>query len=149
VQHIIDRVPDVAISTDIIVGFPGETETMFNNCLEFVRSIEFAKVHIFPYSRRAGTPAANYPDQVAESEKKRRAHALQAVADASSLQFHRRFLDREVTVLFETASLGVVEGLTGNYLRVYTAGDSSFEGNLRSVRLERLYQDGLWGQVIN
>lgn len=149
VQHIVDHVPNVAISTDVIVGFPGENETMFNNSLEFIQTIEFAKVHIFPYSRRAGTPAADYPNQVAENEKKQRSHALQAVADAGVLQYHRRFLGREMKVLLESATAGVVEGLTGNYLRVYAAGDDSLVGNVHNVRLERLYRDGLWGKVIN
>lgn len=81
VRDIQGRVPDIAISTDIIVGFPGETPAMFANTLAFVEAMEFARIHVFPYSRRKGTPAAAYAEQVPEAEKKARAAALQELAE--------------------------------------------------------------------
>ncbi|HWQ61362.1 MAG TPA: tRNA (N(6)-L-threonylcarbamoyladenosine(37)-C(2))-methylthiotransferase MtaB, partial [Negativicutes bacterium] len=116
------RVPDVAITTDIIAGFPGETAEQFANTLAFAAGLDFARIHVFPYSRRQGTPAAAFPGQVPEAEKKRRAAALQDLADRQAAAFHARFVGRELDVLFETAEGGAVDGHTGNYMRVYAAG---------------------------
>ena len=149
VHSVVARIPDIAISTDVIVGFPGETETMFENSLQFVESMDFAKIHVFPYSRRAGTPAAAFPDQVPENEKRRRAHLMQAVADRSADKFQRRFLGRQLTVLFETESDGIVDGHTANYLRVYSKGSAASVGRIETVCLKNLYKDGLWGEIVN
>lgn len=140
------RVPDVAITTDVIVAFPGETAEQFAATLAFVATMGFARVHVFPYSRRQGTPAATFPGQVPEAEKKRRAAALQDLADRQAAAFHARFVGRELEVLFETATGGVVDGLTGNYMRVYVAGGPELAGEVRTVRLAKLYRDGLWGE---
>ncbi|EAX47522.1 RNA modification enzyme, MiaB family [Thermosinus carboxydivorans Nor1] len=142
------RVPDLAVTTDVIVGFPGETPTMFANSLAFVERMAFAKVHIFPYSRRSGTPAATYPNQVPEEEKKRRVREMQRVAEKGAAAFLAAFVGREMEVLFETANDGVLDGLTGNYIRVYTRGGVDLVGTLGVVRLEKPYKDGLWGTLL-
>lgn len=142
------RVPDLAVTTDVIVGFPGETPAMFANSLAFVERMAFAKVHIFPYSRRSGTPAAAYPDQVPEEEKKLRVREMQRVAEKGAAAFLDAFVGREMEVLFETANNGVVDGLTGNYIRVYTRGGGDLVGALGVVRLEKPYKDGLWGTLL-
>lgn len=147
VRGIQERVPDIAITTDIIVGFPGETAGQFANTLAFAADMDFARIHVFPYSRRKGTPAAAFPGQVAETEKKRRVGALQDLADRQAAAFHERFVGRELPVLFEPAAGGGVEGLTGNYLRVYVDGDRSLARQLRRVRLRGLHRDGLWGEI--
>ncbi|MDR3588552.1 MAG: tRNA (N(6)-L-threonylcarbamoyladenosine(37)-C(2))-methylthiotransferase MtaB [Negativicutes bacterium] len=147
VRELQAQVPDLAVSTDIIVGFPGETEAMFANTLALVESIDFARIHVFPYSRRQGTPAAGYPDQVPEAEKKLRVQALTALAGDKAENFQRRFIGREMEVLLEGENKGVVEGLTGNYLRIYAAGDRSLRRQLRPVRAEKLYREGLWGEI--
>ena len=147
VRGIQGRVPDIAITTDIIVGFPGETDEQFANTLAFAAGMDFARIHVFPYSRRKGTPAAGFPGQVSEAEKKRRAAALQLLADRQAAAFHARFVGRELKVLFEPAADGGVEGLTGNYMRVYTDGDRSLAREIRPVRLVRIYKDGLWGEI--
>ncbi|MDR3565205.1 MAG: tRNA (N(6)-L-threonylcarbamoyladenosine(37)-C(2))-methylthiotransferase MtaB [Negativicutes bacterium] len=141
------RVPDIAISTDIIVGFPGETAAMFANTMAFVDDIDFAKIHIFPYSRRKGTAAASYPDQVSEAEKKQRAQDLAKLAEGKAADFCRRFIGREVEVLLEGENKGTVEGLTANYLRVYAAGRKTVHGEMRRIKLTRLHLDGLWGEI--
>ncbi len=140
------RVPDVAITTDIIAGFPGETAEQFANTLAFAAGMGFARIHVFPYSRRQGTPAASFPGQVPEAEKKRRAAALQAIADEQAAAFQARFVGRELDVLFETAADGVADGHTGNYMRVYAAGGPDLAGSIRPVRLRKPYKDGLWGE---
>lgn len=147
VEGIENKIADIGISTDIIVGFPGETIEMFENALAFVSSMNFSKMHIFPYSRRSGTPAADYPEQVPEEEKKRRVHKMQKLADQKANEFQKSFLKQEMTVLFESEHDGIVEGLTGNYIRVYAHGTSELHGTLCTVYLEKSYKDGLWGII--
>jgi threonylcarbamoyladenosine tRNA methylthiotransferase MtaB len=99
------KVPDVGITTDVIVGFPGESEVEFEEALAFVERIKFARVHVFPYSARAGTVAAQFPLQVSEVVKDARAKAMQRVADVSAKNFASKFLGRTLRVLFETEAL--------------------------------------------
>lgn len=149
IQQIQGDIPDIGISTDIIVGFPGETLEMFENTLQFVDSMDFSRMHIFPYSRRSGTPAAEYADQVPEDEKKRRVHMMQELAEKKATEFQGRFLNRQLTVLFEPEQAGIVEGLTGNYIRVYASGHGEIHGKLCNVKLEKPYRDGIWGTIID
>lgn len=139
-------VPGIAMSTDIIVGFPGETEGMFQRSLDFVAKMNFARMHVFPYSKRKGTPAATMPDQVPEPVKKERVHRMQQLADKKAAEFHAGFLGRTMNVLFETEHKGITDGLTGNYIRVYTDAPI-VSGEIYAVKLERLYRDGIWGRV--
>ena len=141
------EVPGIAISTDIIVGFPGETEEMFAESLAFVARLGFSRMHVFPYSRRTGTPAARMADQVPEPVKKERVHRMQALAREKTAAFEQSFLGETLHVLFETRADGVTDGLTDNYIRVYAADDLP-SGTLAAVRLERLYRDGVWGSVV-
>lgn len=147
IEGIRQKLPDIAISTDIIVGFPGENDAMFNDAMAFVDSIGFARTHIFPYSRRSGTPAAEYQGQVPDEIKKRRVQEMQILADRHTVAFQKKFNGRKLAVLFETEDKGTVEGLTGNYIRVYASGTSATAGSLRMVRLEKTYRDGLWGKI--
>ncbi len=139
-------VPGIAMSTDIIVGFPGETDDMFRRSLDFVAKMNFARMHVFPYSKRKGTPAATMPDQVPEPVKKERVHRMQQLADKKAAEFHAGFLGRTMNVLFETEHKGITDGLTGNYIRVYTDAPV-VSGEIYAVKLERLYRDGIWGRV--
>ena len=138
------EVPGIAVSTDIIVGFPGETEEMFADGLRFVEKMNFSRMHVFPYSRRTGTPAAKRKDQVPEPVKKERVHRMQALADRKSEEFHRMVLGKKMRVLFETKKDGVTDGLTDNYIRVYT-GSAVTCGEIYEVEIEKLYKDGVWG----
>ncbi len=139
-------VPGIAMSTDIIVGFPGETEDMFRRSLDFVAKMNFARMHVFPYSKRKGTPAATMPDQVPEPVKKERVHRMQQLADKKAAEFHAGFLGHTMKVLFETEHQGITDGLTGNYIRVYTDAPV-VSGEIYAVKLERLYRDGIWGHI--
>lgn len=108
VDRLRDRVPEAAVTTDIIVGFPTETEEQFQNTLEFCRRVQFARVHVFPYSRRQGTDAARLPDLSAEV-KKDRVHRLEQVAWETACAFYARFVGREVDVLVERDGTGYTE----------------------------------------
>ena len=142
-----EEVPGIAISTDIIVGFPGETEEDFAAGLAFAERMGFSRMHVFPYSRRTGTPAAARADQIPEAVKKERAHRMQALADRMAKSYCAAFLGRELRVLFETEEEGETDGLAGNYIRVYTR-DAVQAGEIYSVRLESLYKDGVMGRVL-
>ena len=145
-QDIRTAVPGVAVSTDIIVGFPGETEEMFTESLEYIRQLDFSRVHVFPYSKRSGTPAASMPDQIPEYVKKERVHRLQALAKEMGQKFCESYLGQVQRVLFETEKDGETDGLTDTYIRVYTQ-DKVETGKIYEVKLERLYKDGVYGTI--
>ena len=138
-------VPGVAISTDIIVGFPGETEEDFAAGMDFVRRMGFARLHVFPYSARRGTPAARRTDQVPPPVRKARAARMQALADELAQAYHRALLGSVAEVLFETCEEGVSDGLTETYVRVYTDAPVT-RGEIAAMRLVHLYRDGVWGE---
>lgn len=110
--------PDISISTDIIVGFPYETEELFLNTLEFSKKIKFSKIHVFPYSVRVGTAAANMEEQVDEVVKKMRVKRLMAVSHMLEVDYYDKFKDKELDILIETCDNNVSEGHTSNYLLV-------------------------------
>lgn len=137
------KLPGVAISTDIIVGFPGETEELFFESLEFVRTLNFSRMHVFPYSKRVGTPAAVMTEQVPEDVKHERVKRMQALAAEKTTEYQVGFIGRTMPVLFETVKDGTADGLTGNYIRVYAENVPLDE--ITYVEIIRAYKDGLWG----
>ena len=147
IENIRRAVPDIAISTDIIVGFPGETDELFHKSMEFVSSMNFAKIHVFPYSKRAGTPAAAMSNQVDENIKKQRVHLMQQIEKRSSLNFHTKFLGKSMDVLFEQTHENYTEGLTSNYIKVYVPGKIP-SGEIYSVKLKEIFKDGILGEII-
>lgn len=143
---------DMAITTDIIVGFPGESEEEFDESLDFVRQIEFAAGHVFNYSARPGTPAARYANQVPPEIRKKRSAAMRAVLAEASARFRQRFLRRKMGVLWETASSfgpqgWQMEGLTDNYLRVTAFSPENRWNEIDQVLLNELSEDGLRGET--
>ncbi len=143
------RVPGIAVTTDVIAGFPGETEADFAETVEFVRSCGFAALHVFPYSRRADTPAAAMPGQVSGAVKARRAAELGKVGQ----DLHRAFLLAQVgtqaDVLFEQAvGSGCLEGLTGTYLRTVVPAPAAMRGSIARVRLTGVAGDSLKGELV-
>ena len=147
IQRVEQEIPGIAISTDVIVGFPGETEELFQESLGFAERMNFSRMHVFPYSRRKGTPAASMPGQVPEPVKKERVHRMQALARRKAEEFHQGFLGRKMRVLFETSHEGIADGLTDNYIRVYADADGAELGGISMVSLEKLYKDGVWGRI--
>ena len=147
VMEVRAAVPGVAISTDIIVGFPGETEEDFAAGMDFVRRMGFARMHVFPYSARRGTPAARRTDQVPPMVRKERAARMQALAEELAEGYHRSMLGSVAEVLFETQEDGVTDGLTETYVRVYTDAPVT-RGEIAPVRLMHIYKDGVWGMPI-
>ena len=141
------RIPDLALTTDLIVGFPGETEENFKETLATLEELKFSAIHIFPYSQRTGTPAATYPNQVLPEIKKERVHRVQALEKKLSEAYRRRFLGKSVRVLPEEEKHGCFEGLSDEYIRVYLKGEGIERGKIYSVKINSLTEDGLSGVV--
>ena len=147
-------IPDLSVTTDIIVGFPGETEAEFAESLAFVKAMAFARLHIFRYSPRPGTAAASMPGRVSPevmAERSRRMHELGAEMERT---FRRRFLGRTMTVLWETAEPSgngdepMWSGLTDNYLRVSAPGGANLRNVITPVRLVADTPGGLVGEIV-
>jgi threonylcarbamoyladenosine tRNA methylthiotransferase MtaB len=143
------KVPDLAVTTDIIVGFPGETTDLFNATLEYAAAMDFAKIHVFPYSRRAGTPAARFDNQVNEEEKKRRVAALLALSEQSGEKFRHKLIGRTLPILIEKVESGMAEGLTPNYQRVFFAVEKTqhHQNEVVDVEIEETIVEGLKGRL--
>ena len=149
VQEIRAQVPDVAITTDVIVGFPGETEEDFMTTLEFAKQCGFAKMHIFPYSKRKGTPAAEMPEQVDEAVKSERAARLAQVDEQLHQQTLAAMVGKVAEVLLEQpVDAEHMEGLCGPYLRVIVPGTSDMANTIAKVKLTGVQDDFLIGELV-
>jgi threonylcarbamoyladenosine tRNA methylthiotransferase MtaB len=123
VQRLRNAFPGCAITTDIIAGFPGETEQEHRETLAFAQLIRFARIHVFPYSRRSGTVAADLPGQLSREEKERRAHELLTLGEQMEREYVRGQIGAILQVLPEAINEGISEGYAGNYVRVRFAGE--------------------------
>lgn len=143
------HMPGCAITTDVIAGFPGETEEEFAETLAFVERMRFARIHVFPYSRRTGTPAAKMPEQIPAGEKKRRAGALIALGERLEEEFLTTLVDSKQEVLFEERYGEYLQGHTGTYALVRAkTEDDSMRGKLKTVYIASLSQGTLYGDII-
>ncbi|MEW5940994.1 MAG: tRNA (N(6)-L-threonylcarbamoyladenosine(37)-C(2))-methylthiotransferase MtaB [Chloroflexota bacterium] len=145
--------PEVAVTTDVIVGFPGETESEFNETLDFVREMNFAGGHVFTYSARPGTPAAKMRGQVKHDIRKNRNHRLAEVFRESARAYRQKFIGRTMSVLWESVrELGEwgwrMEGWTENYLRVSASSSAPRWNEVDQVRLDALEGEGLRGVIV-
>lgn len=143
-------VPGIAISTDIITGFPGESEADFEQTYQLTSDLHFAKMHVFRFSPRQGTAAARMKCQIAEEVKKARSERLLTLNEADSCRFRQHFLGQTVQVLIEAYKHGSWEGLTDNYLRVELADlpeaeTRNWQNTLVNARLTHLVEDGVCG----
>lgn len=145
-----NTLPDIMITTDIIVGFPGETDEDFKQTLDFAAECGFAKMHVFPYSKRKGTPAEKMPQQVEDAVKQQRAAALAELDNKMQQQAMEAVIGSNVEVLFEQPVDDThIEGLAGDYLRVLVAGDAKLCGEIASVKITGCQDDFLTGEIIN
>ncbi|MFH1486873.1 MAG: tRNA (N(6)-L-threonylcarbamoyladenosine(37)-C(2))-methylthiotransferase MtaB [Chloroflexota bacterium] len=147
-----ERVPDLSVTTDVIVGFPGESEAEFEESYNFCQRMAFARMHVFAYSPRPGTAAADMAAPVDELTKKQRSRKMQALAKKAALRFHEQWLGREQTVLWQTFNdcsgpEKVWCGLTSNYLKVYARSSANLGNRLLEAGLTRTYRDGVWGEL--
>jgi threonylcarbamoyladenosine tRNA methylthiotransferase MtaB len=147
-------IPDVAITTDIIAGFPGETEEEFAETLDFVREMNFASGHVFTYSSRPGTGAARMKGQVKPEVRKKRNHILREAFEESAESYRQKFIGRTLSVLWESVSeMGEwgwqMEGWTENYLRVNAFAPSPRWNEVDDVVLSECDGDRMKGVILN
>lgn len=144
------NVPDIAITTDVIVGFPGETEADFETTCKFAESCGFSKMHIFPFSARKGTPAEKFAGAVTEAVKKERADILGRIDETMHKTFLQAMVGQTAEVLFEQpAGEDYFEGLTGNYQRVFVkSGGRNMGGEILPVKITAFDGEKLLGEII-
>ncbi len=144
------KVPDIAITTDVIVGFPGETEADFETNCKFAESCGFSKMHIFPFSARKGTPAEKFAGAVTEAVKKERADILGRIDETMHKAFLQAMVGQTAEVLFEQpAGEDYFEGLTGNYQRVFVkSGGRNLGGEILPVKITAFDGEKLLGEII-
>lgn len=145
-----NMVPDIAITTDVIAGFPGETEADFETTCKFAESCGFSKMHIFPFSARKGTPAEKFAGAVTEAVKKERADILGRIDETMHKAFLQAMVGQTAEVLFEQpAGEDYFEGLTGNYQRVFVkSGGRNFSGEILPVKITAFDGEKLLGEII-
>ena len=138
--------PECAVTTDLIVAFPGETEEEFAESLAFIRKCAFADMHIFPYSRRPGTPADKMPGQHSNATKEARSRAAIALAEEMSRAYREGFVGRTLEVLFEEQEGEFYTGHAPNYIKVYARGEN-LHNEIRTVTVLEVYRDGVIGRL--
>jgi threonylcarbamoyladenosine tRNA methylthiotransferase MtaB len=137
VKLIRKEVPAVAITTDVIVGFPGETDKEFEESLEFCKQLGFARIHVFSYSPRSGTAAAKMAKQVADKVKKERSRQMLALAEESANNFRESFTGEALDVLWEKQTDdGDWTGMTGNYIRVYAKSKDNLRNKKSTIKIQ-------------
>lgn len=147
VELLKEAFPGCAVTTDMIVAFPGETEEEFAESLAFIQKCGFADMHIFPYSRRPGTPADKMPGQHSNAVKETRSREAITVAEQMRLAYCKARLGRVENVLFEEQEDGYFTGHAPNYIKVYTRGDD-LHNKVLPVRLTELFRDGVLGEIV-
>lgn len=150
VNHLREVYPEVAITTDIIVGFPGETEEEFKCTVDFIKMVDFSAMHVFKFSPREGTPAAKYENQVAPNIKEQRSKVITTIAKERKFAFESKFLNTKMDVLFEfmiDPQNNIYEGHTDNYIRVFAASEQNIKGMILPVELKAIKEDYVEGKL--
>lgn len=147
VELIRKYMPDSGITTDIIVGFPGETEKEFNETLEFVKKVNFSRIHVFKYSVREGTKAAVFDNQVDEKIKSVRSKTLISLADKMTQDFMQEMLGKTISVLIEKKNVNLYEGYTTNYLRTIVESDIDIENQIVKANVIKFEEDCLISSI--
>ncbi len=156
IQELYQKIPSLCIGADIIAGFPGETEEQFEESRQWIECLPFSYLHVFPFSRRKGTPAAQFSGQVDGQKIKRRAEILRNLGKQKRHAFYRRFLHQELSVLVEdrrNRQTGKCRGVSCNYIPVFLAGQCDSAGQQSwinqevKVRVKEILEEGVTGLV--
>ena len=139
---------NVALTTDVIVGFPGETDEEFEECYRQLKEIRFYKLHVFKYSQRKGTKAASMENQVAPNIKEERSKKLIALSEQYEQEFNKELIGNQEKVLWEQVEGEFLKGHTTNYIIVYTMKNQARENEITNVKFIELKKDGIFGEVI-
>jgi threonylcarbamoyladenosine tRNA methylthiotransferase MtaB len=150
IAHIREQIPLCAVTTDIMVGFPGETDNDFESTLKTAETAAFSRIHVFPYSIRKGTKAADMKPAVPDTVKKERVNTVMSLAQNLKEAYVRMFIGKTLTVLAETFSRSgnILKGYSENYLEVLCKGDKSLVGTLKPVKIVKEENGNVWGEII-
>jgi len=147
-----EMIPEAAITTDIMVGFPGESDAEFEQSYSFCQQAGFANIHVFPFSTRPETAAAGMPEQLKDKVKKERNQRMLELSRSCRRRFCEQFLGQTMPVLWEketSPGSGIYSGLTGNYIRVFTGSEKSLSDEITPVKLVGFHNQGMRGEVID
>jgi threonylcarbamoyladenosine tRNA methylthiotransferase MtaB len=153
ILRIKQQIPGIAVTTDIMTGFPGETDSEFQENLEFVKEMDFTDGHVFTYSAREGTDAFEYPDQVSHAVRKERSALIREIIKKSNQVFRQKHLDAEIDVLWERSEMlsdkeWNVIGLTDNYIRVEAKAELDLWNRFSPVRITEIITKGVRAEII-
>lgn len=140
--------PNISITTDLIVGFPNETEEDFNNTLSFLRKVKFSKIHVFPYSRRKGTKADLMDTQIDEQTKHKRVKEVLKLSEELEIEYMNKFINTDVLVLIEKFENGIISGHTENYIPVKANGVESDINELLMIHIDKMEYPYLIGNKL-
>jgi threonylcarbamoyladenosine tRNA methylthiotransferase MtaB len=152
VNLIKNTIPEVAITTDIMIGFPGESDGEFEQSYSFCQQAGFANIHVFPYSPRPETSAAKMNGQIKDKVKQGRNQLMLELSRSSRRSFCEQFLEQTMPVLWEketSPGSSIYSGLTSNYIRVFAHSEKSISNQITPVRLVKLHNQGMWGELVN
>lgn len=142
--RLVEEIPNISIGTDLIVGFPNETDELFEKTLNFIKNQPFSKIHVFPFSTRKGTVAAAMKNQVDAQTKKIRTNRALEVSAEKENSFAQNLIGKTVEIIAETEENGFIDGLTKNYVRVYIPANSKIKlGEIISVKVEKIFKNGV------
>lgn len=147
-----DTISDASITTDVIVGFPAESDEEFERNYSFCEQAGFANIHVFPFSPRPGTAAARMPKQIRDEAKQERNQRMLELSHSSRRRFCEQFLGQTVSVLWEKETgpgSGIYSGLTGNYIRVFAHSEKPLSNHITPARLAEFHNGGAWGELAN
>ena len=150
--NLIKEVPEVAITTDIMVGFPRESDEEFEQSYSFCQQAGFANIHVFPFSPRPETVAAGMPEHIKDQVKKERNQRILELSRNSRRNFCEQFLGQTMSVLWEketSPGSGIYSGLTGNYIRIFAHSEKTLDNEITSVKLVGFHNQEMWGELVN
>ena len=150
INKLVENIPDLAIGSDIIVGFPGETEEQFEDTYNNLKNLPISYIHVFSYSKRKGTPASLMENQIPEHIKKERNKKLTALAKEKNLEFRKSFLGKELDVLVERSrdkKIGMLKGVTDNFIPVMLDGSDELKNKIVKIQITEIKDDKTFGKV--
>ncbi len=152
VAKIHDRLPEAAIGVDTLIGFPGETDAAFESTYALIKELPVSYLHVFPFSARPGTPAAEYHDKISAGVVKQRCERMRMLGDSKKVDFYTQFIGQKLDVLIETTRhkpTGLLKGLTSNYIPILIDADDDYKNKLVAVRTQKLMGDILLGTILS
>jgi threonylcarbamoyladenosine tRNA methylthiotransferase MtaB len=146
-----ELMPDASIGVDILVGFPGENQTAFENTYTLIEKLPISYLHVFPYSPRPGTPASGFPDKVRSDAIQERSEKIRMLGNTKRMEFYRSFIGKQVGLLIETQrdrKTGLLKGISSNYLPVLLEGGDDQKNQLVDAKIEKFVDNQLFGKLM-